>query len=89
MQRKERAPVQVALPGASVKAELWANTSGAFASDSTRRPRARQVILCHRCRQPRARRGSISAAVISSHGHSARRYLCGRCCIELREGWRG
>jgi len=86
MRLNKNAPgVLTARAGAFETFALDGNTGG-FVSDSTRRPRARQEILCHRCRQPRARRGAISAAVVTSDGYSVRRYLCGRCCVELGEG---
>ncbi len=50
MRLESKAPVQVELPGASVKADLWANTSGAFVRHSSEQPRAEQPFdVCMRC----------------------------------------
>lgn len=53
-----------------------------------RQNRARQEILCHRCRKLRTKRGALSAPIENEAGERLRHYLCAYCCNDLREGHR-
>ena len=80
MQHKEQAPVQVALPGASVKADLWANTSGAFVRhDSEATPKRQLREVCQHCGLLRPVKGWVLISYMEDVSRTFFAPLCEEC----------
>jgi hypothetical protein len=49
---------------------------------------ARSAAMCNRCGKTARKKGRMSASVAGERGGAVRRYICGGCVGELRDGWR-
>jgi hypothetical protein len=85
MLRKEEAPgVVTHAAGAQMKPLALASGDGFVHEYNTLR--AVVIVICHRCRGFKPRRGALCASVENGAGEHVPHYLCAGCCAELAGG---
>lgn len=86
MKIERDAPVEVSITPTDIETKPLALTgdNGFDAHGGTTKPQT--IIVCHRCRKLKLKRGSISASIENECGEHVRHYLCAACCNQLRRG---